>query len=381
MSPRQLLFYSQWPLGYHNPEAERKALGFARAGHEVVYVAGLGIRNPGPSSLRKLVDRGWRKLRHSFVSPPPRGSAPLRTAALAVAPPRQVAAVRELNSRWLERQLRGALDWEEAVAWVRWPTPELVDALRRLRPAAIVYECVDAYEHTPGIVGVWREVFRRAEEALVDAASVVVVPSSALAERFRTLGAEVRLVRHGVDPERFPWREPRRSDGTATIGFVGTLDYRVDVAVLRRVAEARPRWRLRLIGPVQRGFDPAALADLPNVTVEPPVVPDRLGSTVATFDAGIMPYVPSPVYTYMCPVKNLELLAAGKPAVARPNPELERYRRHLYLAETPDGFLGQLDRALSEDSVERARERRAVAEANSWATRLAELRRIVEDPR
>lgn len=379
--PRPLLFYSAWPLGYHNVEAERKALSFAEAGHEVVYVAGVGTRNPRPYSARKLVDRATRKLRERSSAQPSPLHANLRTASLLVAPPRQVRQVERMNVAWLERQLRTAIGpWDEAVAWIRWPTQELVEALRRLQPAVTVYECVDAYRHSPGMTGGWVEVFERAERALVEQADAVVVPSEPLAERFRPYAKEVHLVPHGVEVELFPApQQAAGADGQVTIGFAGTLDYRLDVEVLRRVAESHPDWRVRLIGPAQESFKPGLVADLSNVTVEPPVPHERLGELLATFDVGIMPYFIDPNYTHMCPVKNMELMAAGKPAVARPTPALDPYRGLLYLADTPDEFVTQLERAIAEDSLDQARERRAVAEANTWDRRLGETRQIVDD--
>jgi hypothetical protein len=236
---RPLLFYSAWPLGYHNPEAERKALGFAAGGYDVVYVAGLGLRNPRLSNVAKLTDRVGRRLRTGAGRVAVAGRPELSTASVLVAPPRQLAPVRRLNEAWLTRQLQRALpEWTTAVAWLRWPTPELVGALDELKPAAIVYECVDPYHLTPGMVGPWPAIHDAAERALVERADVVVVPGEGLAGRFRAWGADVRVVPHGVDP--VPWRARDGDGGGTVVGFAGTLDYRLDVAVLRTVAIAHP---------------------------------------------------------------------------------------------------------------------------------------------
>ena len=370
---RALLFYSIWPLGYHNPEAERKARALAARGWDVVYVTSIGIRNPRLTNLAKLGDRVGRKLLPGRFEAA-EADEHLRTGSVLVAPPRQSRLVGRANRIWLEHQLRAMLDWDDAVAWVRWPTPELVDVLPSLRPAGIVYDCVDAYDHTPGISGRWADRFHAAERALVEQADVVVVPNQHLAERFLGMGARVEVIPHGVDLELFAQAVPRaRGTAPVTIGFVGTLDYRLDLPVLRHVATARPEWQLRLVGPVQEGFDPAALADLPNVTVDPAVAFDRVGATLAEFDACLMPYVDHPVYHAMTPVKTLEIMAVGRPAVARPTLALEPYRELLYLAEQPPQFVDALDRALAEDSPERALRRRKAAELESWQLRVDEL--------
>ena len=374
MTALPLLFYSSWPLGFHNPEGERKALGFAAAGFDVTYIAGIGIRNPRLASAGKAIDRAKRKLAPGRSRT---AAWDLRVAGLAVLPPRQLGLVRRINAGWVERQLSRAIPGlGQGIAWMRWPTPELVDALACLQPAVVVYECVDSYDHTPGITGVWAERFRAAETALVDLADAIVVPGEALAKRFRERGVEANVVPHGV--ELFPWRA-RRGRGAPTVGFVGTLDYRLDVAVLRHVAERHPDWNVRLIGPVQEGFDQRALADLPNVSIEPPVAHEQLGEKIAGFDAGIMPYSDHPTCAYLTPVKTLELMAAGRAAVARPIQSLRPFGDLLYFADTPQEFVAQLELALAEDDAERARTRRAVAERNTWDGRMVDLQAIVQD--
>ena len=382
---RPLLFYSGWPLGYHNIEAERKAQALAVAGYDVVYVASLGIRDPALSNLPKLIDRvrragierTWGAMRPATPGARRRGG--LREGAVIVIPPRRPAPIRHLNVAWVERQLRRQMGpWAQTLAWIRWPTPELIDALERLAPAHVVYEAVDAYDATPGIVGRWAELFARYERLLVARAELVVVPGDELAKRYRSWGADVRVIPHGVDLS--PWR-PRTEErrGPAVVGFIGTLDYRLSVAILRAVAQSHPDWRLRLIGPVQEGFNAAALGGLPNVSLEAPIPATRVAATVASFDVGVMPYIEHPVTTHMTPVKTLEFLAAGIPAVARRLPALERYADHLYFASSPAGFVASLEQALAEQTDERAMARRRVAEEHAWPARMAEIVAVADE--
>lgn len=377
-----MLFYSDWPLGYVNQEAERKAEHFASRGDDVVYVAGVGIRNPRLHSIGKLVDRASRKLRGGTRAARP-ASAPraLRSGQVLVVPPRQLAPVRRANAAWMARQLRGLVhDWPSATAWIRHATPELVDALEGLRPGVVVYESVDAHHEGPGLVGPWRAIFDDAERRLVALSDVVIVTAESLRPRLEGFGGDVRFVPHGVD--LFPWR-PRtaRPGGGAVLGFVGVLDVRLDPAVIRHVARRRPDWHIRLVGPVEHGFDPASVAGIPNVSLEPPVPHTRVGEVLAELDLGLLAYRDIPVYRHMSPLKNLELMAAGRPVVVRPTPALEPFGELVYPATTPEEFLAQADRALAEDSAELARRRRSVAEARSWSAQLEELSELLRQTR
>jgi glycosyltransferase involved in cell wall biosynthesis len=375
-----MLFYSDWPLGYHNQEAERKARAFADR-YDVVYVTGVGTRNPRLQSMPKLVDRGMRALRPARAAEAAGALPPgLRAASVLVTPPRQFRPVRALNAAWIHGRLRRAMGERPiAVAWIRHATPELVDALERLGPEAVVYEIVDAHHETPGMVGRWRAIFEDAERRLVNRADVVVVTSPSLAPRFAAWGADVRYVPHGV--ELFPWRPPRqrRQGDPAVLGFAGTLDRRLDVPLLRGIAQARPEWRIRLVGPIEGGFDRRSLADLPNVELAPPVPHARVADVLAGFDVGLMPYADTPVYRHMSPLKNLELLAAGRPAVARPTPALLPYADLVRFARTSQEFVGQVEDALSEDGPDAALRRRRVAEAQSWDRRISDLHALLDE--
>jgi glycosyltransferase involved in cell wall biosynthesis len=160
---------------------------------------------------------------------------------------------------------------------------------------------------------------------------------------------------------------------------VGTLDYKLEASMLQGIARELPDWRMRLIGPIQEGFDPSELAALPNVSVEPPIPAAQVAGAISSFDVGIMPYFDHPAYTASCPLKNLEYMGMGKAAVARWAPALEPYRDLLYFASTPDEFARELRRAVAEDTPERQRARRAVAEQNTWDRRLGELTDIVRE--
>jgi glycosyltransferase involved in cell wall biosynthesis len=375
---RDLLFYGAPLPGHHNPEAERKALALQTAGYRLHYTNGVGIRDPRLSRIPKVVLFARNRVRGNR----PRtayGGAVLAVRPLLVLPPRRVRFVRRFNDRWLERQIRGFLpDPSAVIFWIKFPSPELVDLLPRLRPHVLVYECVDAQHHTSGIVGPWKPVFEQAERDLVAQCDAVVVPHPGLGERFERWGADVRLAPHGVD--LFPMGDrPRQRRGPVVAGFVGTLDERIDIDVIRAIANSEPTWQIRLIGLARNGFDPKKLGDLPNVSVEPPVPHERLGEVLNGFDLGLMPYFDHPMYRGMSPIKNLELLAAGVPAVARPTPALEPYRDIVRMADTPEEFVAQLREALATDSHEEAQRRRARALGRTWEKTHASMVALLEE--
>jgi glycosyltransferase involved in cell wall biosynthesis len=375
-----LLLYGGFPLGFHNPESERKALAFQAAGYRVHYAAGVGIRDPRPSRLTKTLGYAGQRLRPSRLEPVSGPAPALVARPLLVLPGRRIPVVGRVNRSWLRRQIRSFLpDTRDAVFWVRFPSPEFVDLLDELAPRVLIYECVDAMHLTPGIeVQPWSDIYERAERALVARCDAVVVPHAALGQRFASWGADVRTVPHGVEMGPLGVR-PRVADGPTVVGFVGTLDRRIDATVVRAIAEAEPNWRIRLIGPVAEGFDPGAFRDLFNVSIEAPIAHDSVASVLAEFDLGVMPYFDHPMYRGMSPLKNLELLAAGVPAVARPAPALEPFRDVIRMADSPAEFVSQLRAARAADNPGAARSRRARAEGRSWSVNHATLIALLDE--
>ena len=102
---REIMFYSDFPFGYHNREAEERMARFAGLGYKVHYVEKLGLRNPRPAQLRSVA----RRL--AGVRAPAGGPAPpFAVVSPTLMPPRRAPLIDGLNRRWLARQLLPRLE-------------------------------------------------------------------------------------------------------------------------------------------------------------------------------------------------------------------------------------------------------------------------------
>jgi glycosyltransferase involved in cell wall biosynthesis len=151
------------------------------------------------------------------------------------------------------------------------------------------------------------------------------------------------------------------------IGMYGLIDSRIDFDLLRSLAVARPQWSFLFIG--RNSGHETEFDGIPNVTVTGPVPYEQLPQWARAFDVGIMPYVPSPLIVNSNPLKLREFLAAGIPVVSVPVPAIEPYQDHVYIAETKDQWLAAIERALAENSPERAAQRMASVAKDSWDSR------------
>jgi glycosyltransferase involved in cell wall biosynthesis len=183
------------------------------------------------------------------------------------------------------------------------------------------------------------------------------------------------LVRNAVD-----WRDfcaegsSARSNGSTrrkVIGYVGGLNWWFDTEAVERAALQHPEWDFVLIGPVASDkLD--VLRGIPNIEFRGTVPYDQLLEQLANFDVGVIPFIKTPLTLATNPVKIYEYFACGLPVVSSSLPEVEQFAGLVYMAEDPDDFVKQVERALQEDGSLR-QERMKVARRESWAARCQQI--------
>jgi hypothetical protein len=243
--------------------------------------------------------------------------------------------------------------------WIRFPSPELVDALAHLPDVQLVYEPIDLYWAADDLSDDEAHRLAEAERHLVRRATVVT-GGVQLAERFRHVSGGSKWLPFGLDgqqPDRGPGippviRNPR-------IGLVGCLDWRVDESPLVSMMIEHPNWQLVLAGP---RVDPwgRRLKRLSNVHWLGRVPVDRVRPIIRDCDVTIIPYRLTDWTRHCLPVKVFEYLAEGKPVVATPLPELELLRDVVTVA-SPDSFAQAIERALASDTLSAQDRRREAA--------------------
>ena len=233
---------------------------------------------------------------------------------------------------------------------------------------------------------------RAMDESLTRRADVMNVVSASLLEQKLAMRPDVNLIPNGVDVESYSaiqsgaiapdpltqnWPRP-------VIGHTGTLHpARFNLELTLEIARRFPDATVALIGPDFLPSDQREkLRALPNIRIVAPVEYHRLPSVMAGFDICFVPTLRNAFSESQNPLKLFEYLASGLPIVATP---ISGFRDHpdlVYLAEAPDEFAAQIERALAEkdDSNSDKSERRiALAHQNSWNIRVAAIEKVIGD--
>jgi UDP-galactopyranose mutase len=252
-----------------------------------------------------------------------------------------------------------------------------------LHPSAVVYDCMDelsAFKNAPTELGVL-------EQALLRRADVVFTGGQSLYEAKRHLHHNIHPIPSSVDVRHFAAARSTASDPPdqrelprPRLGFFGVLDERLDIPLLRGVAEARPDWQLVLIGPVVK-IDPADLPRLPNIHYLGAKRYEELPAYLSGWDLALLLFARNAATRFISPTKTPEYLAAGKPVVSTPIRDVVTPygdRDLVRIADTVEDFVDACAHALREVPEPRRIRADVFLRGMSWDRTWAKTAALVE---
>lgn len=163
------------------------------------------------------------------------------------------------------------------------------------------------------------------------------------------------------------------------IGFTGSIEYRSDFALLRKIAEFHSDKLLFFVGPINTDEHiKVGLDKMPNVIFAGARKITELPAYLKYFDCTIIPYRKTILTRSIYPLKINEYLAAGKPVVAiNFSEDILSFRDVAYVVDSHEEFLRSIDLAIAENNEEKIAARMKVAARNTWTARVEQFWEIV----
>lgn len=231
------------------------------------------------------------------------------------------------------------------------------------------------------LIDLENELFRRAD--------VVFTGGMSLYEAKRNRHRNVHGFPSSIDFDHFAKarriRDPEPADQASIahprLGFFGVIDERMDIDLVRDVADLRPDWQLVMIGPVVK-IDPDTLPKRENIHWLGGKSYADLPRYLSGWDVGLMPFALNESTRFISPTKTPEFLAAGVPVVSTPITDvvrpygekalveiaktpLEVVRKAEFLLQRPkEAWLAKVDRHLA---------------AGSWDKTWAAMHKLIVD--
>jgi glycosyltransferase involved in cell wall biosynthesis len=311
----------------------------------------------------------------------------------------QLPFLEPLIEHWLERNRIG-----DYVVWFY--TPMALPLMADLTPSAVVYDCMDELSSFKGAP---RQMLQR-EASLLRRADLVLTGGPSLYEAKRTANPYVLCLPSAVDAAHFARdnalakadlvaraEELQGAIAHPRLGYYGVIDERLDLDLLKSVAQAEPSWQLVMVGPVAK-IDPADLPRAPNIHWLGQQSYDLLPQLVAGWDVCLMPFALNEATRHISPTKTLEYMAAGRAVVSTAVQDvITLYGDAVRVAENRAAFLGGIRDALAETPRQRAERRERMRQSVarfSWdgtadvirqaletAVRQAQTQRLFQDDR
>jgi glycosyltransferase involved in cell wall biosynthesis len=345
----------------------------------VLYVDSPGLRAP-KASIRDF--KKIRRVMASAVRPPRRIADRLWHMSLPQIPFRRLPLVRHVNTflgRWLVKRAIARLGLTRTISWFAVPHPGLL--ANAFGEAAVIYYCIDDYAALPDVD---MRAIAGLDAHLTSCADQVFVASTRMLHAKASRQSSIALTRHGVDVSlfrtaadpRLPIAPGAQALPRPIVGFFGLIEDWIDLDLIADLAERRPAWTFLMIG--RLAVDPGRAGKLANVVFAGPQPYLDLPRWAKAFDVAIVPYRLTRQVVNAAPLKLREYLAAGRPVVAVPTPDTQRFAGLARLASGCDQFVDAIEAALCEDGdADRTRRMDAMA-AMSWDDRVAEVVEIVE---
>jgi glycosyltransferase involved in cell wall biosynthesis len=240
--------------------------------------------------------------------------------------------------------------------------------LNQLGETAALYYCYDEISECA-----WTKNHgKQLEEEYIGKADGVIVSSDGLMKAKSELASNIYLVKNGVDFAHFnKAADLRNKNKTAdiTVGYVGSLDNRIDYELLAYLAEKLTDVKFEFVGRILEKNEVSKLDKLPNTKFWDAKRLEELPEFLKRFDAGIIPFVKNKTTAGVYPMKINEYLAAGVPVVSTDFAVFPEFGSFVTTASSHEAFTQAVIENLCNDTPEKRKQRIAVAQGNSWEKR------------
>lgn len=223
----------------------------------------------------------------------------------------------------------------ERIVWLY--TPLALEIALALEPSTLVYDVMDDLaafkDPAPELLVRQRQALRRADVVFAGGRSL----HNSLLRQGRT---DAQLFPSGVTPEHYAPALTRTAQPSPrpVAGYIGVIDERLDLDLVRDLAAQLPDWEIHMIGPVAK-INPADLPQAPNITYPGHKTYNELPAAMAGLDVALMPFALNDATRSISPTKTLEYLAGGLPVISTPIPDVvSDFTGTVHLRNTAAGF-------------------------------------------
>ena len=261
------------------------------------------------------------------------------------------------------------LDFKETITWSFFPF--IAPYLNILEPKLNIFDAVDNWlSHSS--YKKEKDKLKEAYHIIKKEADLIFVVSDNLFELFDNQD-NTYWIPNGVDLKHYKQKFSLYNRDIADIkkpiiGYIGVIQDRVDLDLIKYLARHNINKSIILVGPVWNEQDQAKLELDKEKNVyflgykkyrEAPMY-------IQQFDVGIIPHKGDNLTASMNPMKMYEYLACGKPVVSTKNTGSDNLKDMVAIAKDYEDFNKKINKALENNSKEEVEKRKEFVKQYSW---------------
>jgi glycosyltransferase involved in cell wall biosynthesis len=209
------------------------------------------------------------------------------------------------------------LGFEDAVVWSFFPP--VMEYVRDLHPKLTVFDAVDNWTEHASYVH-FKERLKQNYAHIKNTADVIFTVADDLQKLFDNQ-PNVYWIPNGVDLTHYQTPQVLLNRDIADlpkpiIGYIGVVQDRVDIDLIKFLAKKNPTKSFAIVGPVWHESDAQSLKEVPNIHLLGYKSYAEAPMYIQQFDVGLIPHRASAFVVSTNPMKLYEYLACGKPVVA-----------------------------------------------------------------
>lgn len=271
--------------------------------------------------------------------------------------------------------IRGMKEREKVCLWIS-------DAIHYplinwVKPKISVYDCTDAFFFRDPKKQAYHDELR---QRTISDSSVSFFTSRLYFEEGQRYSDNCHYVPNGVDIGNFrkryyPVPEEMKEIRRPILGFVGSLDSRIDLELIKEILHTREDVSLVFVGPVMEDSWELDIHERFFLLGQKSF--REIPYFIKQFDVALIPYIPEKAKA-VYPVKLHEYLILGKPVVSTNINEITQFSEVVYVADNRYEFIEKIKLALDSHDSNIEGKRVQTALQNTWTDRLKKINRQLE---
>lgn len=286
------------------------------------------------------------------------------------------------------RRVERILNLKNIVFWSY--NPMFVELIDKLKEQMFIFDAVDNWaEHNSYLKLMKKQKILKNYQTIADKADLIFTVSETMVDFFQNLKRtkDLHWIPNGVAYDHYNDPVLTKKDNELEgidkpiIGYLGTIEQRIDLDLLKYLLKENQDKHFALCGPVWKTIKPELekkLGDFENLTLTGRINYYDAPTYFTDFNVGILPNKTADgLVKSNNPMKIYEYLAVGKPAVVTDIPGTKPFKDLIYISKNKEEFNQKIQQALQEDSTEKQKARQTEAKKHAWSDRVGKMLELI----